>query len=538
MLLGIGLVVGLVVGQVIAAHAQSSVFAMLAGDTAHVTCSGPSLSVSNQSTTALDLTCAPNPTTTTTTTTTTTIPATTTTTMPATGTVTVDQTAKVFGVGTVSTTVTNRTPEVVVAFVSADDATAGQTVSVSGGGLPWQFLGRTNAQRGDTEIWSSNTVGASLTVTATPAQSGKSTQLTVSTFAGASGVGAALGASAASGPPTLTLVPHATGSWVGAVGMDWDNATARTLPAGQVLDAQNTDSAGDTYWVQHAARRRSPNTPITLNDTAPTRDRWDLEGVEVTPGVTSPPPTTTTTATTVGTTTTTVPVSGNAPVLDPSTPAVVPVTNNVPSVVSPSFSPPAGSVLYATFSIDSLPGSGALVSTVTNTGSALAWHLTAVENHTDGSTVGGFVQVFWAYNPAAQSGITVTGTFNVPTKNVTPPVGGFQVLVFDHAAPDQTTAASTTAWNVTSLSAPSATIVTTAPNSLALGVFDNWDSSVTPTTPAGQHVSSIVLNPSDLDTYWMQADDAATPSPAAVTVNATAPANIHWHEIAWEILAG
>jgi len=50
-------------------------------------------------------------------------------------------------------------------------------------------------------------------------------------------------------------------------------------------------------------------------------------------------------------------------------------------------------------------------------------------------------------------------------------------------------------------------------------------------------LQAIVLNPVDLDTYWLQAKAAATSTPGPVVMNATAPSNIHWHEIAWEILA-
>ena len=42
------------------AGAASSNFSMNAGDTAHVSCGGPSLSVANQTATGLDLACAPN----------------------------------------------------------------------------------------------------------------------------------------------------------------------------------------------------------------------------------------------------------------------------------------------------------------------------------------------------------------------------------------------------------------------------------------------------------------------------------------------
>ena len=47
--------------------------------------------------------------------------------------------------------------------------------------------------------------------------------------------------------------------------------------------------AGDTMWVQ----RRNSTTPligtqVTLNDTAPTSDRWNLAAIEVLPAAQSP----------------------------------------------------------------------------------------------------------------------------------------------------------------------------------------------------------------------------------------------------------
>jgi hypothetical protein len=189
------------------------------------------------------------------------------------------------------------------------------------------------------------------------------------------------------------------------------------------------------------------------------------------------------------------------------------------------------------FAIDSSPGSGMVVSAISNSGSGLTWNLLNVENHTDGTIVGGLVEVFWAYNANAQTGITVSATFNVRSKGVTPPLGGLQVLVVDNARADQSTAASTATWNIATSSAPTGTVTTTADRSLVMGVMNNWDGSTTPTLPAGQTITSIIYNPVDGDTYWIQSNNSATPTPSAVTIYDTAPSNIRWHQITWEILA-
>jgi hypothetical protein len=231
------------------------------------------------------------------------------------------------------------------------------------------------------------------------------------------------------------------------------------------------------------------------------------------------------------------------PTVDASTPAIVGVANNVTTAVSSSFSPPAGTVIYAAFALDSLPEEAdAHVASVTNSGTALTWHLKGAE-HQNGAGVGGYVEVWWAYNPTAQSNIAVTGNLAQPTKNVTPPIGALQVIVFKGAAPEQTSAAWGANWDSGSAgSPPSATVTTTAPNSLVFAVANNWDTSETPTFPAEQTTtlngqSAVVLNPIDLDTYWVQAERAPTAAAGTtVTMRDSAP-SVRFHMIAWEVLA-
>jgi len=66
------------------------------------------------------------------------------------------------------------------------------------------------------------------------------------------------------------------------VGDDFDHATARTLGANQTLVDQYLASVGDTYWVQRQ-NTTIPNsgTSVTMNDTAPTGDQWNLALIEV-----------------------------------------------------------------------------------------------------------------------------------------------------------------------------------------------------------------------------------------------------------------
>ena len=60
---------------------------------------------------------------------------------------------------------------------------------------------------------------------------------------------------------------------------------ARTAGTGQTIVDQYLPSVGDTYWVQRQnTTTASAGTPVTINDTAPTTDKWDLAVVEIPAG--------------------------------------------------------------------------------------------------------------------------------------------------------------------------------------------------------------------------------------------------------------
>src|SRR4029078_11593291 len=114
--------------------------------------------------------------------------------------------------------------------------------------------------------------------------------LTVVTFTGASGVGASNIGSGASGAPAVSpaaqaagplvyrVLPRAAqsaGSLVCAVGNDFDQAIARTIPAGQTKVHEFFAPTGDTFWVQTVNGPTSAaGATVTLNATAPTADQW------------------------------------------------------------------------------------------------------------------------------------------------------------------------------------------------------------------------------------------------------------------------
>ena len=194
--------------------------------------------------------------------------------------------------GAFSTTAGN---ELLLAFVEASNVDPGATTvtGVTGGGITWALVRRTNTQRGTAEIWRAfaPAVLTSATVTATLSQSAAAA-ITVVSFKGAATTGTsgsgAIGAtgsgSSASGAPTASLVTTRASSFVFGGGNDWDGATARTLGAGQTLVSQFLGTDGDTFWVQRTTNVvAAAGTAVTINDTAPANHQYNLTIVEILP---------------------------------------------------------------------------------------------------------------------------------------------------------------------------------------------------------------------------------------------------------------
>jgi hypothetical protein len=182
--------------------------------------------------------------------------------------------------------------ELLLAFIETDYlAGANTTVTgVAGAGLTWQLVRRTNVQAGTAEIWrafapvSLNTV----TVTATLSQAVISS-ITIITLSGvdpsgtngSGAIGATASASSSSGAPTATVTTTRANSVVVGVGNDYDNAIGRTVGPNQTLVHQYLTSTGDTYWVQRTTNAVPAGTGVTINDTAPATDRYNLTICEV-----------------------------------------------------------------------------------------------------------------------------------------------------------------------------------------------------------------------------------------------------------------
>lgn len=192
------------------------------------------------------------------------------------------------GTATTASFSTAEAGEVLLAFVSADGPSGqAQTATVTGAGLTWTLVRRVNTRAGTSEVWQATAAAklTNVTVRSALSRTGFDQSLTVVALKGVSGVGASAGASALNGAPTVQLTTSAPGAWVFAVGNDWDSAVARTLGPGQTMVHEWVDTGvGDTFWVQRLTNAvPSAGTVVTLNDTAPTTNRWNLVAVEVVP---------------------------------------------------------------------------------------------------------------------------------------------------------------------------------------------------------------------------------------------------------------
>jgi hypothetical protein len=183
---------------------------------------------------------------------------------------------------------TTQSNELLLAFLSSDGPGGSGSISfgsVSGGGLTWTLRKRQNTQAGTAEIWQAVAAGplAGVIVTATRSSGAWQGSITVAAFKNAdTALGATGGASAGSGAPTATLTTTRAGSWVWAAGTDWSSPVGRTVGANQTLVDQFLAPAGDTYWVQRQnAQTPASGTLVTINDTAPTADQYNLALIEI-----------------------------------------------------------------------------------------------------------------------------------------------------------------------------------------------------------------------------------------------------------------
>ena len=169
--------------------------------------------------------------------------------------------------------------ELILAFIAAGHVSGATTAvqSVSGAGLTWVLVNRTNLEPGTSEIWrafaktpiSGVSVSAALSQSVTASITVMSfTGVNISSGDGSSAIGATSFNDGAAVAPSEGLVTMGTNSWVLAVGNDPALATARTPNAGQSIVNQNLSPDGNTYWVQMlSSPAGSTGSGVTISDT-------------------------------------------------------------------------------------------------------------------------------------------------------------------------------------------------------------------------------------------------------------------------------
>ena len=198
-----------------------------------------------------------------------------------------DVSLSVDGQGAMTTPVfsTPTVGDLLLAFVGYDGpASSAQTASVSGAGLTWTLLERSNTQSGTSEIWSARADGtlSTVSVTAVPGFGSYHGSLTVIAFTNAYGTSVVGRTGAPSGAPDIPVPGVIAGDWVFAVGNDWDNAIARTPVSGQVKVHERVDTqTGDTFWVQSTTAPSTANSLVDIHDGSPTSDQWNYAAVEI-----------------------------------------------------------------------------------------------------------------------------------------------------------------------------------------------------------------------------------------------------------------
>jgi hypothetical protein len=194
-----------------------------------------------------------------------------------------------------STTTAN---ELLLAFIGTDVSTSSGTnnsvTSVTGGGLTWALVQRTNTQRGTAEIWRAfaTTTLTSVTVTANYSFSNVSS-ITVMSFkgvvssgtSGSGAIGAVGSGNGTTGSATASLITTKANSLVVGVVEDWNAPASATIGANQTLVHQLAVTGLASFWTQRqTAVTPTAGSTVTINDTAPTGDMYNISICEILAG--------------------------------------------------------------------------------------------------------------------------------------------------------------------------------------------------------------------------------------------------------------
>jgi hypothetical protein len=179
-----------------------------------------------------------------------------------------------------------------VAFVSSDGPVdSPQSITVSGAGLTWTNVQRSNQQQGAAEVWTATSPSdlADATVTASQTQTPADPDapafylsLTVLTFPDARGIGAFSSASGSSGGASVSVTPISSGSLIYAVGNDAGLPGPRIVPDDQVVVREVVGPLGDSHWLQGRAAGvvATAGVAVELSE-APAASPWNFAAVEI-----------------------------------------------------------------------------------------------------------------------------------------------------------------------------------------------------------------------------------------------------------------
>jgi hypothetical protein len=153
---------------------------------------------------------------------------------------------------------------------------------------------RTNTQRGTAEIWRAfaTTTLTNVTVTATYSQSAVSS-ITVMSFkgvissgtSGSGAIGATGTGNGTTGTATASLITRGSNSLVVGVVEDWNAPASVAVAAGQTLVHSMAVPNLATVWVQRqSAVTPAVGTSVTINDTAPINDMFNISICEILAG--------------------------------------------------------------------------------------------------------------------------------------------------------------------------------------------------------------------------------------------------------------
>jgi len=175
--------------------------------------------------------------------------------------------------------------DLVLAFVSSGGPAgkAQRVTAVTGGGLRWTLVARSDRVAGTVEVWQARANGMPQAVAVTARLLYKAQgSITVAAFTGAARATAAAGGSGR-GAPAAVLPTPVQSSMIWAVGRDASGTAAvRPAPGQSLVYLDRLTAGAGTGWVQ-VARQVTGATRVRVADSAPTTVPWELVAVAITP---------------------------------------------------------------------------------------------------------------------------------------------------------------------------------------------------------------------------------------------------------------